>query len=157
MTVKVEAKARVFKLRGPVLAKGRADTPLAITDEMWVHLKVYAEGGENALHSHVKEDHVFIVLDGEATFHDQMGAATVLTKYEGILLPKGALYRFQSSGKTNLVMLRMGSGSNPYLPEHQNERHGPDGRPLVASSKENDPSGMGPPVPVRGKFFGVDT
>jgi hypothetical protein len=132
------------------------DTPLAIVDSMWMHLKVYAEGGENALHNHAMEDHAFIVLDGQATFHDRDGKATVVNKYQGILLPRGALYRFQSSGKTNLVMFRVGTGSNPYLRGSENERLGTDGRPLPAASKENDPKNMGAPVPVPGRFFGPE-
>ena len=150
---KVEPKAQVLTLRAQLLEKGRADTPIAVLDSMWMHLKVYAEGGENAVHSHPKEDHAFIVMDGQATFYDHAGNETEVTKYQGVLLPRGVLYRFQSSGDTNLVMLRIGAGSNPFL-HAQDSRLGPDGLPLPGDAKANDPSGMGGPVPIPGKFFG---
>jgi hypothetical protein len=124
---------------------------------MWLHLKLYAEGGENALHAHAREDHAFIVLDGQATFHDKDGKAFTVNKYEGVMLPRGTLYYFQSSGKTNLVMLRVGAGSNPFIRGAQGERVGPDGLPLPGDSKANNPKNMGAAVPIPGKFFGADS
>src|SRR5882672_6575759 len=57
-------KPSFFKMRAQMLAKGRTNTPLARTDNMWAILKVYASGGENGLHTHPNEDHTFIVLQG---------------------------------------------------------------------------------------------
>ncbi len=42
--------------------------PLATAENLWISLKVYASGGENALHFHGGEEHAFIVLQGKATF-----------------------------------------------------------------------------------------
>jgi oxalate decarboxylase/phosphoglucose isomerase-like protein (cupin superfamily) len=47
------------------------------------------------------------VLDGEATFYDKEGAATVLTKGKGILLPKGWYYRFHNTGGKPLILPRL--------------------------------------------------
>jgi hypothetical protein len=74
---------------------------------VWV--KVYAQGGENYLHTHEHEDHVFVILDGQATFHDSGGGTTVLNKHQGMLLQRGAYYSFTSTGDTPLVLLRVGS------------------------------------------------
>ena len=32
-------------------------------------IKVYASGGENTLHAHNNEDHMFVILQGTAIFH----------------------------------------------------------------------------------------
>ena len=47
-----------------------------------------------------------MVLDGEATFHDKEGNATLLKKGEGIMLPEGWYYWFQNTGETPLALLR---------------------------------------------------
>jgi mannose-6-phosphate isomerase-like protein (cupin superfamily) len=151
-TTDTDTDTQLFNLRAPLLSSGNSDTPLYATDLMWAHVKVYAEGGENDLHAHPAEEHSFIVLDGEATFVDGAGSETVVHRNEGILLPKGTLYRFRNTGDTNLVMLRVGAGSNSRLPGKADERRGPDGLPL-----HNNPSqvalGRTKAVPT-GRYFG---
>ena len=136
-------KAQPFKLRAPLLEKGRQDTPLFATDLMWAHIKVYAEGGENDLHAHMKEEHVFIVLEGQCTIWGEDGVPLVMNRYDGVLLPMGTRYRLQSTGATNLVMLRLGAGSNFRLPGKFEERQSMDG---MRTDK---------PVQLPGKFFGA--
>ena len=46
---------------------------LAATRNMTVVLKTYAAGGENGLHAHTNEDHVFLILEGGATFYGPKG------------------------------------------------------------------------------------
>ena len=48
-----------------------------------------------------------IIMDGEATFQDPDGHKTTLTKYQGILLQRGAFYKFTSSTEKPLVLLRV--------------------------------------------------
>jgi len=104
------AKSAVkFSMRGtPMLASGGRTTPLAMTDNLWLHAKIYSNGGENALHAHTAEDHAFFVLQGKAHFHFGDGSESVLEAFDGFLLPKGAVYRFEAEGEGNLVMLRIG-------------------------------------------------
>ena len=52
-----------------MLAQGRTDTVLAATEDLSVRLKVYSSGGENELHAHPTEDHVFVILQGSARFY----------------------------------------------------------------------------------------
>lgn len=73
-------EAQTFELKTPHLKEGRSHTVLAQTDLMNVAIKYYNEGGENALHTHLTEDHVFIVLDGEATFYDKEERAPSLAR-----------------------------------------------------------------------------
>jgi mannose-6-phosphate isomerase-like protein (cupin superfamily) len=104
------AQAQTFNLTTPYLRQGITSDERARSDLLTVLIKVYASGGENRMHAHVHEDHSFIVLEGEATFHfDGEDNARVLKPYEGVMLPRGAYYRFESTGQGNLVMLRVGA------------------------------------------------
>ncbi len=104
-----------FKVRAQLLAQGRTDTVLAASEGMTVRLKVYASGGENALHAHANEDHVFILLKGRATFHDGDGVLAELGPDEGLMIPKGLYYWFNATGDEPLVMLRIGSPNESAL------------------------------------------
>jgi mannose-6-phosphate isomerase-like protein (cupin superfamily) len=104
-------KAVLFSMRNlPLLQQGTTYDPLATAENLWVNIKVYASGGENALHSHGGEDHAFIVLQGKATFTFGDGRTSVLGKYEGVMIPKNGLYKFEADQGENLVMLRVGGG-----------------------------------------------
>ena len=156
MTTQTEAKpeakpkATTFSLQTPYLSAGRVTTLVSQTDGLWIHTKMNAEGGENALHSHLDEDHAFIVLEGEVTFYDETGGETVLGAHEGIMLPKGVFYRYLNTGPGNLMIIRVGSGSRPKQ-EDSDSRLGPDGKPLPAFSEANHHIKA---VPIPGKFFG---
>jgi mannose-6-phosphate isomerase-like protein (cupin superfamily) len=144
---RVKPEAQFFTLGAPLLAQGRSDTTVAKTDLLRLRLKVYASGGENVLHFHPYEDHTFIVLQGEATFHiGEVDDVRVVTKYEGVMLPHGVSYWFQSSAPENLVMLRAGAAEKG--PE--DSRLGPDGHPLPGHSAENKHVEG---IPIPGKFF----
>ena len=104
-------EAVVFSMRNvPLLEQGTTYDPLATAENLWVNLKVYASGGENALHSHGGEDHAFIVLQGKANFTFGDGRTSVVGQYEGVMIPKNVLYKFEADQKENLVMLRVGGG-----------------------------------------------
>src|SRR5262249_30843416 len=67
-TVAVD-EAVVFSMRNqPLLEQGTTYDSLATAENLWAAIKVYASGGENALHSHAGEDHIFIVMQGKAVF-----------------------------------------------------------------------------------------
>lgn len=145
MAVEAGPKAQVFSMKTPLLSEGRSNQEIAATDLLKLRMKVYAEGGENGLHRHLDEDHAFVVLQGQATFHDETDSSSVVNKYEGIMIPRGAYYFFTSTGDENLVLLRVGAGRKP----EGGYRLGPNGRPLTA--EEN---GHVAGVPIPGKFFG---
>ena len=67
-----------FSLKAQMLDQGRTDTVLAATEDLSVRLKVYASGGENGLHAHVDEDHVFVILQGSAKFSGRMRKKSTL-------------------------------------------------------------------------------
>ncbi len=100
-------EAKTFELKTPMLKQGTSHKNLAGTDLLGIALKVYAEGGENGLHTHPGEDHSFIVLDGEMTLYDKDEKTTVLKKGEGIMIPSGWYYWFKSSGEIPLTFLKL--------------------------------------------------
>ncbi len=150
-TEKTTPKVQAYSMKVPLLTSGRTNQVLARTDTVEVRAKVYAEGGENGLHTHTDEDHTFFILDGEATFYDPEDRPTVVGRYEGLMIPAGAYYRFQSTGDTNLVLLRFGAD----LPTPEGTvapRLGIDGQPLEGKDPRNK---QVPPV-FSGKTFGED-
>jgi mannose-6-phosphate isomerase-like protein (cupin superfamily) len=137
----------VFDLAAPLLAQGRSDTLCAASDALTITLKVYASGGENALHAHPGEDHAFVVLAGEATFEFGDGSTTVLGPNQGVLVPRGSYYRFQSTSADNLVMVRAGAP----IEGPAALRVGADGADLPADSAANMHVA---PVALEGRSFG---
>jgi mannose-6-phosphate isomerase-like protein (cupin superfamily) len=150
-TEKTTPQVTTYSMKVPLLTSGRTNQVLARTDTVEVRAKVYTEGGENALHTHLDEDHTFFVLDGQATFYGPEEQTTVVGRYEGIMIPAGAFYRFQSTGDTNLVLLRFGADIEP--PAGMTEpRIGIDGLPLPGK----DPRNKAVPPVLSGKTFGED-
>jgi mannose-6-phosphate isomerase-like protein (cupin superfamily) len=152
MTTQVAKEApapTLFELKAQLLDQGRTMDLLAATEHLCAHIKVYAEGGENALHAHAEEEHLFVILAGEATF--RLGKEEKLQKrgkYEGIMIPAGSLYWFVSSGTENLVMLRVGAKAGGW--NSFDDRVDADGKPLPGDSAANKEV----PVKVRpGAFF----
>ncbi len=154
---KSTASAQYFRLRTALLEKGRTHRVLASTGvpehAMNVAIKCYAEGGENAFHTHQHEDHTFIVLQGRAIFHQPDQPDRELGRNEGILLPGGTFYKFEAVPGEPLVLLRVG---NQYKPiegsgeRAESDRVAPDGSPLLGHSKENlHVDG----VPIPGAFY----
>ena len=147
---KATPKTSTFTIKGPYLSAGRVNIDLARTDLLWLSLKVNAEGGENAVHAHTNEDHSFVVLEGEVTFYDETGAGTTLGQYEGIMIPKGAYYRYLNTRGRNLFLLRVGATRE--ADDGQASRRTPDGRPILGESAENHHVDG---VPIPGRFFGA--
>lgn len=143
-------KAFKYSLKTPYMKQGRVTQLVAETPNMWIHTKINAEGGENALHCHLDEDHSFIVLEGEMTVFDEKGGEIVLQQYQGVMIPKGAFYRYLNTGSGNLVVLRVGSGIKGKPQGGEEMRIRPDGKPLPADSAENKTL---PPIEMPGKFF----
>ena len=141
-----EVAPQLFRLRTPLMAQGRLDTVLAETETMQVRIKCYAAGGENALHAHRAEDHTFIVLAGQARFWGTDGEIATLGRNQGILLPKGCYYRFESCADEPLVLLRVGAR----LGKADVPRLTPDGRPIPGDSLENKTV---PPIVLDGAFY----
>jgi mannose-6-phosphate isomerase-like protein (cupin superfamily) len=145
-------KAYTFSLKTPYMKQGRVTQLVAETANMWIHTKINAEGGENEIHCHRDEDHSFIVLEGEMSVFDETGNEMQVKQYQGVMIPRGAYYRYLNTGSGNLVVLRIGAGAKGQSQHQEDEamRVRPDGRPLLAGSVENKTL---PPIEMPGKFF----
>ena len=100
-----------FSMRNvPLLEQGTTYSSLATAENLWAAIKVYASGGENALHSHGGEDHIFVVLQGKATFTFGDGRTSFVRTHEGVMIPKNVEYKFEADEAENLVLLRVGGG-----------------------------------------------
>lgn len=142
-------KPTVFNMSCQLLDQGRTDTVVAAAEDLIVRMKVYASGGENELHAHTGEDHTFMILQGSAKFFGPQGEETDIGQWQGIMLPRGAYYRFYATSKEPLVMVRVGSPN----PRKQKKPYRIDikGTELRGDSKENKS------VPVKfreGAYFG---
>ncbi|MDX1483526.1 MAG: cupin domain-containing protein [Alphaproteobacteria bacterium] len=118
-------KPSFFTMRAQLLDAGNTETPLAVGEHLWLKIKVYAKGGENKLHAHPYQDHAFIVLDGRARFHGPRGEEKELKRNDGIFLPAGSYYWFETISEEPLVLLRAGAVMAP--DKHPDTRIMPDG------------------------------
>ena len=137
---------QIFKVRTQLLSQGRSDYTLARTKAMSIRIKCYAQGGENALHTHPGQDHTFIVMAGKAKFYGVDGEVTELTRNQGILIPEGFYHYFSSCGDEPLVMLRI-SAEKRKVPAR---RIGIDGKPFSGKTEENNYQEK---VPIEGLYY----
>ena len=159
--------AVTFSMRNlPLLEQGTTYDPLATAENLWVSVKVYASGGENALHSHGGEDHSFIVLQGKATFSFGDGRSQVVRIHEGVMIPKGVEYKFEADQAENLVLLRVGGGERTVKSLDNLTAHGTpkdvvaqttfsDGSVKVGTSPKNGETSK-TRIYAKGKYFSAD-
>jgi len=136
-----------YRLRAQLLQQGRTDTEMADSRLMNVRLKVYASGGENALHAHMSEDHTFLVLQGSARFYDENDVPTDVSRYGGMFVPAGAHYRFEATSAEELVMFRVGAKDPTFSGA---DRVNIRGQSMAGNSAENKTVQV---VYKQGKFF----
>ena len=130
-------QTKLFSLRTPYMKQGRITQLVAETENMWIHTKINYEGGENEIHTHLDEDHSFIVLEGQMSVFDEKGNELKVGKYQGVMIPKGAYYRYLNTGPENLVVIRVGAGIKGQKQGGQEMRVNTEGKPLIAASEEN--------------------
>ena len=126
-------KPTFFSLKAQLLDAGNTEEPLPVGDHLWLKIKVYAKGGENKLHAHPHQDHSFIVLDGRARFHGPRGEERELGRNDGILLPAGSYYWFETISEEPLVILRLGACSHDV---HPDTRIMDDGVPKIRRGRD---------------------
>jgi len=137
----------ILTLRTQLVSAGHTKDLLAGTDHMTFHIHCYGpKGGENGLHAHVDEDHVFVVLQGEAQFYGANGLLPVLKKNQALMLPRGAFYSFANETDEPLVMIRFGAMDKTA----PGGRLDPQGQPIPGRSKQK---GAKPTVFIAGKYF----
>src|SRR5258707_1354928 len=126
-----EVEPEIMTLRTQLVSAGHTKDLLAAADGVTFHMHCYGpKGGENGLHAHVDECHIFVVLQGEAQFSGLNGMLPLLKKNQALMIPKGCFYSFSNEGTDPLVMIRFGaadkdaSGGRPESPRQTNPRPG---------------------------------
>jgi len=137
---------QIVRLKTQLVSQGHTRRLLAETDLTTFRIHCYAPGiGENALHAHMNEDHIFLVLEGTALFLGLEGEIARLTKHQAIVLPKGCFYQFSNCGQEPLVMARFGA-----CKEKDDWRISPDGTRIPGRTHEQ---GYVAPVLIENAYF----
>ena len=145
MEIDKSIQPELIQLKTQLVREGRSRKLLAETENCTFRIHCYASGtGENALHAHMNEDHIFVVLKGTATFGGLDGEIAKLSKNNAIVLPKGCFYQFANRGEEPLVMIRFGANK-----ENFDRRINPDGKPIGGRGSE----GYGEPILIENAFF----
>ena len=101
-------EAKEFRYQTPEFAGVKKTLQVCNSDLMKVQVQVVKEGGENNLHTHTGDDAFWYVISGAVKFYGE-GDKVVgeYKKGEGILIPRGYKYWFESASKEPLEILRV--------------------------------------------------
>lgn len=90
------------------LEKGKGIVRLSRSDLCYATVQVLQSGGENNLHAHPAQDGIWIVLKGRVKFYGKDNVVLAeLGPMEGIHIPRGYYYWFESSSPEMLEILQM--------------------------------------------------
>ena len=110
----MEDRIQQFKYSGPRAeggrdsAEGRKSFPMFQSENAISTVQIFEKGVHNNLHFHAIEEGFWMVLGGRATFYGEGDRVIAeLGKYEGVLLPAGTKYWFQSTDEEPLEILRV--------------------------------------------------
>jgi len=104
----MEKAAQVFKYERAEFDGVKKSMLMCSTDLMRVHVQVVKSGGENNLHTHTGEDAFWFVLCGAVRFYGEGDKVIAeINKAEGILIPRGFKYWFESASDEPLEIIRI--------------------------------------------------
>ncbi len=143
-------RPETFSLKIPLLSGGMSRDLLCRGENSTFRIHCYSTGmGEkHGFHAHTEEEHVFVVLQGQAVFSSLDGKLPTVGKNQGIWLPKGCFYEFYNPGPDPLIVLRFGAcatGAN------ESTRVTPEGAPIKGRSSANPELAV--PVLMEGRYF----
>ena len=100
--------AKEFRHQTPEFEGVKKTWQVCNSDLMKVQVQVVKNGGENNLHTHTGEDAFWYVISGAVKFYGE-GDKLVgeYKKGEGILVPRGYKYWFESASQEPLEILRV--------------------------------------------------
>ena len=101
-------EAKEFRYQTPQFEGVKKTLQVCNSDLMKVQVQVVKDGGENNLHTHTGEDAFWYVISGAVKFYGE-GDRLVgeYQKGEGILIPRGYKYWFESAAPEPLEILRV--------------------------------------------------
>jgi len=140
-------KPEILNLRTQLVSQGHTRILLAETENCTFRIHSYGpQSGENGLHAHTDEDHIFVVLQGEAQFYDLDGPLPVLKKNQALMLPRGCFYSFSNDTDGPLIMLRFGAMEKNW----KGDRLDRQGKPIPGRGKA---PGSKPTILIDNAFF----
>jgi mannose-6-phosphate isomerase-like protein (cupin superfamily) len=100
--------AKEFRYQTPDFEGVKKTLQVCNSDLMKVQVQVVKNGGENNLHTHTGEDAFWYVISGAVKFYGE-GDKLVgeYKKGEGLLVPRGYKYWFESASTEPLEVLRV--------------------------------------------------
>ena len=100
--------AKEFRYQTPQLEGVKKTLQVCNSDLMKVQVQIVKDGGENNLHTHTGEDAFWYVISGAVKFYGE-GDKLVgeYKKGEGVLIPRGYKYWFESAANEPLEILRV--------------------------------------------------
>jgi mannose-6-phosphate isomerase-like protein (cupin superfamily) len=101
-------EAKEFRYQTPEFQGVKKTLTVCSSDLMKVQVQVVKDGGENNLHTHTGDDAFWYVITGAVKFYGE-GDKLIgeYQKGEGILIPRGFRYWFESASKEPLEILRV--------------------------------------------------
>lgn len=98
----------VFKYTTPPMKKPKTIVRLCRSDLLYSSVQVLKEGGENNLHAHNAQNGFFFVLSGKVKFYGEDDKVIAeLGRHEGIHIPRGFYYWFESCSDEALELLQV--------------------------------------------------
>jgi mannose-6-phosphate isomerase-like protein (cupin superfamily) len=106
----MEPEAKPFKYQHRDYEGPKKSTLVCSSDLMRVHVQEVKSGGENNLHTHPAEDAFWYVVNGAVRFYGEGDKVIgIYNKGEGILIPRGFKYWFETASDEPLEVLRIGA------------------------------------------------
>ncbi len=105
---KATPQATVFNYAKPQVSKSKTIARLCRSDLMYANVQVITEGGENNMHAHPAQDGFWMVIKGRARFYAD-GDVVIgdFGPFEGVHIPRGFNYWFESSSPDTLELLQV--------------------------------------------------
>lgn len=108
-------RMQAFRYDTPATEKPKTIVWLAKTDRLFATVQVITSGGETNLHSHSHLDGFWYVLKGRARFYSDVNTVHAeLGPSEGVLIPRGVKYWFESAGDEPLEILQLECSDVPF-------------------------------------------
>lgn len=98
----------LFKYTTPQTEKPKTIVRLCRSDLLYSSVQVLKEGGENNMHAHNAQNGFWFVLSGKVRFYGEGDKVIAeLGPHEGIHIPRGFYYWFESYGDEVLELLQV--------------------------------------------------
>lgn len=128
--------AGTFEYERPTREQSKEIEHLAKTDSFKADIQIVGEDGANNMHAHTGNDGFWMVRSGAARFYgDDDEVLAELEPDEGIVIPRGLKYWFESIGDEDLEILHV-AGFYQEIDDHRIDHAERDRKPASGDSSE---------------------